>query len=139
MKVEDHIQLVTALLSLKGHALLSGYVYPVYGPLEHAGWKRVDMEVVSNPSVSRAGRTESLWISRNYASSVQAARNVPAPGGESKQIAALRRTHAMRVARTELSIRQAIKSISRTGGGVEISRVTGISRMQLHRRYSHLF
>jgi len=45
MTDEDHEDLVELLLGIKGKAVLSGYAHPIYGPLECAGWKRMDINV----------------------------------------------------------------------------------------------
>ena len=84
MSLEDHRELVDILLKIQGRALLSGYQHEVYGPLEEAGWARVD-KVTNCFAAGRtraAGlqgrgscthkqrRTESLWF--NYAPPVAA-------------------------------------------------------------------
>ena len=73
-----HKDLVSILLSIKGKAMLSGYIHDIYKPLEDAGWERIDWKV---PCTVRAGqkgskgtgsiksdsskhRIESVWI--NY-------------------------------------------------------------------------
>lgn len=40
MTLDDHIELVQALLHLRGHAVLSGYEHEIYRPLEDAGWQK---------------------------------------------------------------------------------------------------
>ena len=88
MSLEDHRELVGILLKIQGRALLSGYQHEVYGPLEEAGWARVDM--ITNCSVvgrtratglqgrgsliHKQRRTESLWF--NYAPPVAALRKL---------------------------------------------------------------
>lgn len=60
---KHHERLVSRLLQLKGKAVLSGYENEIYKPLEDAGWKRVDFQVVCNATNSiREQRTETLWI-----------------------------------------------------------------------------
>ena len=67
LTLADHADLVAALLALRGQAILSGYVHPVYAPLEAAGWRRLVREVplrAQNSAVSaEARRQECLWIS----------------------------------------------------------------------------
>lgn len=58
MTDEDHAALVGALLAIKGKALLSGYLHPVYEPLEQNGWRRIDFPVTS----SAAGRTRNTGL-----------------------------------------------------------------------------
>ncbi len=70
MSLQDHKDLVSVLLTLKGKVLLSGYAHPVYEPLEQTGWLRIDIPVyerVSNPrkTKKRSERLESLWVSPN--------------------------------------------------------------------------
>lgn len=77
MTLEDHQELVTLLLGVKGKVILSGYNSAVYEPLEEAGWERKDFKTVCFAAGrTRANgilgvgaakrlqpRTESLWIS----------------------------------------------------------------------------
>lgn len=58
LHTEDHQELVTALLDLKGMAILSGYATPLYQPLEDAGWARLDFETVC----CAAGRTRASGL-----------------------------------------------------------------------------
>ena len=53
LKNKDHEELIDTLLNYDGAVLLSGYNNPLYKPLEKAGWKRTDINVVC----SAAGRT----------------------------------------------------------------------------------
>ncbi|MGK9450286.1 DNA adenine methylase [Acidithiobacillus caldus] len=66
MCLEEHHALIDALLHLKGQAILSGYRHEaVHGPLEAAGWQRIDTKVHLYASVQDKNqkRTECLWIS----------------------------------------------------------------------------
>jgi len=70
---EHHRDLVKTLLSIQGKALLSGYRHAIYEPLERAGWRTLDFDLVSFAH-KRLGsgacddtskhRTETVWI--NY-------------------------------------------------------------------------
>lgn len=40
MTMDDHVELVRALLHLRGQAVLSGYDHEIYHPLEEAGWQK---------------------------------------------------------------------------------------------------
>ena len=76
MAAEDHQELVTLLLSLKGKVVLSGYNHPNYDPLEQAGWERYDFHTAcyvagrtrssglqgKGKALEKQGRVESLWI-----------------------------------------------------------------------------
>jgi DNA adenine methylase len=59
----DHVNLITALLDIKGKAILSGYEHQIYKPLQHAGWTLIKKEVTSPSSPTRNKRIECLWIS----------------------------------------------------------------------------
>ncbi len=73
---QDHNDLITALLNLKGSAVLSGYPSEIYKPLENASWERIDFQTVCYAAGrTRASnlqgkgavfkhqpRTECLWI-----------------------------------------------------------------------------
>lgn len=64
LTLEDHRELVAALLALKGKSILSGYYHDCYKPLEEAGWQRLEWDVpcmVVPKNKSR--RTECLWLS----------------------------------------------------------------------------
>jgi DNA adenine methylase len=66
MGLEDHHALIDALLRMKGQAILSGYRNEtVHGPLEAAGWQRIDTKVSLYASVQdkTQKRTECLWLS----------------------------------------------------------------------------
>ncbi|MBU2852911.1 DNA adenine methylase [Acidithiobacillus ferriphilus] len=66
MGLDDHHALIDALLCMKGQAILSGYRdEAVHGPLEAAGWQRIDTKVSLHASVQdkTQTRTECLWLS----------------------------------------------------------------------------
>lgn len=66
MRREDHEAMIDALLHLKGQAILSGYRdTDVHGPLETAGWQRIDTKVSLYASVQDKSqkRIECLWLS----------------------------------------------------------------------------
>jgi len=46
MSDDDHRDLVELLLTIEGHAVLSGYPNEIYRPLEEAGWERFEFDVV---------------------------------------------------------------------------------------------
>ncbi|MEM6503924.1 MAG: DNA adenine methylase [Planctomycetota bacterium] len=69
---EDHHDLVSILLKLKGHAILSGYATEIYDPLLKAGWKlRTHAKLCkigfntqrAKLDPKKAGRVECLWLS----------------------------------------------------------------------------
>lgn len=76
---QEHEQLITVLLTLKGKVLLSGYLCATYQRLEKAGWTRIDWPVTcgtasgtrssgtlgAGAARAKQGRVESVWL--NYA------------------------------------------------------------------------
>ncbi|MGO2141465.1 MAG: DNA adenine methylase [Leucobacter sp.] len=61
MTVEEHVELLEALLAHRGTAVLSGYANDLYDSML-AGWERVELKA---PKVEAgASRTEVLWIKR---------------------------------------------------------------------------
>jgi DNA adenine methylase len=76
MTDEDHEELVELLLGIKGQAMLSGYAHPIYGPLECAGWRRIDINAKCTAGAStvkkdgpenealkqEVDRVESVWL-----------------------------------------------------------------------------
>lgn len=79
LTLDDHRELVAAVLRIQGKAMVAAYNHPVYAPLDAAGWRRHDFSI----TCSAAGRTrlsgllgervvrtaqprvESIWISPN--------------------------------------------------------------------------
>jgi DNA adenine methylase len=140
--LEDHVRLVGHLKELKGHAVLSGYIHPVYQPLEALGWRRVDFDVIASTSNHRAKRIESLWLSASCERPIQHGAVIVTLQDQTKRQAAAYRTHVIRVGQSELQIKEAIFSLKRTKKTVtkmEVSRMTGISRVHLSRGYAHMF
>ena len=60
MSDADHVELASALASIRGRAVLSGYRTPLYDRL-YAGWRRIDAPARIAHSV-RQPRRESLWL-----------------------------------------------------------------------------
>jgi len=70
MTDSNHVDLINALLGLKGKVVLSAYDHPMYRPLEEAGWIKKSFLVTCTASPdkgdgSRSSREEVLWISPN--------------------------------------------------------------------------
>ena len=75
MTDDDHAELVEALLSIEGMAVLSGYPNETYKPLERAGWERRDFKTAcyaagrtrasgllgKGAALAKQARTESVW------------------------------------------------------------------------------
>jgi len=134
----DHQHLVLQLQRLQGMAVLSGYAHPVYEPLEQAGWMRIELSTFAYTSANRTARVECLWVAPVLA---EAAKD-KAPSLLTGRQSAAYRTHQMRVEESEALIQESIRSLQRIKCKVtkaEVSRMTGISRVHLSRRYAHLF
>lgn len=64
MSLDDHHELTERLIASPSMCVLSGYRHEaIHGPLEAAGWERVDMDVALSVAIERKGarRTESVW------------------------------------------------------------------------------
>lgn len=66
MEDEEHVQLVDALLNVKGSVVLSGYEHPLYDPLADAGWQVWRYPTVASMRVTseqelKPKRTEVVW------------------------------------------------------------------------------
>lgn len=142
MTIEDHMDMVDCLLKIEGKAILSGYVHAVYEPLELAGWKRIDIEVIAASSKTRAKRTECLWISPTCHQRAKKLTEIASTENLTNRQAAAYRVHKARTDDSEAKIIEAIKILKRINKKItkaEVARMTGISRVQISRRYSHLF
>jgi DNA adenine methylase len=62
LTADDHVALVEGLLTVRGMVMLSGYIHPLYRPLEHAGWQRIDYATYATIAQSQTGRTETIWL-----------------------------------------------------------------------------
>lgn len=58
MTLDDHVELVQALLGLRGQAMISGYDHEIYRPLEDAGWQKITWNV----SCHVVGRTRATGL-----------------------------------------------------------------------------
>lgn len=144
MSIDDHRQLVSLLLSLKGMSVLSGYRTPVYAPLEEAGWKVVEIETFASTSKHRTPRTECLWISPNCLNkkTLPPVLDVNTDGDLSNRQKAALRVHRHRKEQSTEAIKEAIYSLKRMKKKVTkvaVARMTGISREHITRYYSELF
>ncbi len=144
MSADDHRELVTQLLKLRGMFILSGYRSDIYAPLENAGWKRVEIETFAATSKTRTPRTECLWISPNCLNknTLPPAPDIEADESLSNRQKAALRVHRQRREQSETAIREAIYSLKRMKKKVTkvaVARMTGISREHITRHYSELF
>jgi len=145
MTVEDHEKMVTILLKSKGMFILSGYKTSVYEPLENAGWKRHEIEVVANSSITRTKRIECLWVSPSCLKNIPVAAAVPEIDNNeflSNRQKAAYRVHRHRRSQSEQSVVDSIKSLKRMKKRVTkvaVARMTGISREHITRYYSDHF
>lgn len=142
MSIGDHEKMVEALLSIKGMAVLSGYSHDIYLPLEDNGWTRIEIEVTAQTSKNRARRVECLWVShkrkKTGSNNIKAREN----SNLTKQQISAYELHDKRTSESERKIIESIKILKRINKKItkaEVSRMTGISRVQISRRYSYLF
>lgn len=143
MTASEHKALIQQLLTIKGFAILSGYSHPLYDePLLEAGWKRIDFEVVAHTSIKRAERTECVWINPRSIKRINVGALKFTHPNETGRQAGARRTHRIRTEQTEQLLKDAVTSLKATGKKVtqtSVSEMTGVSRVQISRRYRHLF
>jgi len=92
----DHERLVAYLLhELEGKVVLSGYMHPLYAPLEGAGWSRLDFQTACHAAgrtrltgmlgegaaMRMQPRTESVWLCPRTAAEVKPDRALWEAGG----------------------------------------------------------
>jgi DNA adenine methylase len=136
----DHREIVARVARIQGMAILSGYEHETYGPLERAGWKRIDLKTRTHASDYRARRVESLWVSPSVANHSDNRKLFLPPIERQRQGAY--RSHRVRVDTTTKRVARAISRFRVAGKKVTISgigRATDLSREHLSRRYRHLF
>ena len=145
---QDHAQLVQILLRIRGKAVVSGYGHEIYKPLEAAGWRRVDFDVIAFSSVHRSKRVESIWIKPDAVElpKVPDQRTGPAqPPKDNAAVgraAAARQTHKLRTDKTEELIVKTIETLrleKQKVTFISVASLTHISRQHLSRRYRYLF
>lgn len=118
--------------------ILSGYYSPLYTHLEDVGFTRVDTETISSVQKNKSVRVESIWISPSCVKNENININEPKNTRQSHAY----NLHKQRVSSSEKEIKSAIKSLKSIGKRVtktEVSKLTGISRVQISRRYQYLF
>ncbi|UUM20951.1 DNA adenine methylase [Mycoavidus sp. SF9855] len=67
MTKDDHVELLSAILKLKGMVILSGYAHELYDS-KLANWRRVTKQVQACGHRGGTKRTEVLWLSPNIPS-----------------------------------------------------------------------
>ncbi len=67
MTKDDHVELLSAILKLKGMVVLSGYAHELYDSAL-ANWRRVTKQVQASGHRGGTARTEVLWLSPNIPS-----------------------------------------------------------------------
>ena len=136
--VNDHVELLESIKQIKGMCIISGYYSPLYAHLEDIGFTRVDIETISSVQKNKSARVESLWISPSCVKNENINRDEPKNTRQSHAY----NLHKQRVLSSEKEIKSAIKSLKSIGKRVtktEVSKLTGISRVQISRRYQYLF
>ncbi|MGA7796724.1 MAG: DNA adenine methylase [Candidatus Acidiferrales bacterium] len=139
----DHRELVARLLTVKGMVILCAYNHvKIHGPLERAGWKKVDYDVAAQSSDHRARRLETLWLSpSSLLSSYQGNRKLFLSPRERMREGSYQ-LHRMRVASTTGKILGAIERLRRSEQKPTMARVARTikcSPEHLSRKYRHLF
>jgi len=135
---QDHEELIARLLKIRGMVVLSGYNHGTYAPLERAGWKRVDFDVVANISYRRTSRIESLWMSPAV---VNRKSNMFLSPTEKMRDGAYQ-THSTRVESSTKRVVRTIEKFRASGQRitiVDVARATKMSREHLGKKYRHLF
>jgi len=137
----DHRELVARLLAVRGMVVLSAYSHETtHKPLERAGWKRVDYDVVAQSSDRRARRLESLWLSPSVFNHAENRKLSLSPRERMREGAY--QLHRMRVTSTTRKILAAIERLRRGDERptiVRIARAIKCSPEHLCRKYRHLF
>lgn len=120
----DHEMMLSVIKRLDGMVVLSGYDNDLYNDCL-TGWQK---EYKSTVADGRGRRVEVVWVKTAHAN-------------ERMRQGAFK-THRARTGKTEQSIESAILFLTNSGkkpNKSSVARMTGISREQISRRYSHLF
>lgn len=137
----DHRGLVARLLTVRGMIVLCAYNHETtHKPLERAGWRRMDYEVVAQSSDHRARRLESLWLSPSVLNYAENRKLCLSPRERMREGAY--QLHRMRVASTTQKILRAMErlhSSQKKPTMAGVARVIGCSPEHLSRKYRHLF
>ena len=137
----DHRELVARLLTVRGMVILCAYSDEMtHRPLERAGWKRVDYEVVAQSSDHRARRLETLWLSPSVLNHAENRALCLSPREKMRE--GSYQLHRMRVASTTRKILEAIERIRRAEEKPTMAkgaRAIKCSPEHLCRKYRHLF
>lgn len=146
MDENDHRRLVSAVMSLCGKVVLSGYYNEDYRPLEENGWQRVDFDVPSYMSPRRNRRQESLWLSPTAQLHGSAVLSREAGADDTNTLVSNQgvnnHRHYINARDTERELVKAIAELRQEGRKItksEVGRRIGISREHLSRRYKHFF
>lgn len=136
MTTADHKALLAALCQLQGSVVLSGYSSELYSDMLQ-GWKRKEKTARISAGSGTGIRTECVWINSNCQEKLQAGSIGMRHTSRGAYI-----THHVRAEKTENAIRAAIDTLRGTGEPVTkkaVADITGLSREQISRRYSHCF
>jgi DNA adenine methylase len=138
----DHQKLVARLLTVRGMVILCGYNHEMtHKPLERAGWKRVDYDVVAQSSDHRARRLETLWLSPSVLNDASENRALCLSPHQRMREGSYQ-LHRMRVASTTGKILGAIERLRRAEERptmAKVARAIKCSPEHLCRKYRHLF
>jgi DNA adenine methylase len=137
---EDHRELVSRLLSVRGMVILSGYNHQTYSPLERAGWGRIDHPTCTHVRGSLTRRVECLWLSPSVARNGNNQKLFWSPTERMSEGA--HRAHSVMVAATSKKVMRAIERLRARGKkptATRLAHATKMSREHLARKYRHLF
>ena len=124
MNDSDHENLLKMLIKISGQIVLSGYDNEMYNDFL-SGWKKVSKESIND---KRKKKTEMLWIKQ--------------PSLNERMRQGAYSTHEKRTSRTRNILVEAIGQLQKERMKINkssVSKLTGISREQISRRYSDLF
>ncbi len=137
---DDHRELVSCLLSIRGMVILSGYAHKTYEPLQRAGWGRIDHPTCTHVRGSLTYRVECLWLSPSVARNGNNQKLFSSPTERMSEGA--HHAHSVMVAATSKKLLRAIERLRARGKkptATSLARATKMSREHLARKYRHLF
>lgn len=132
----QHVELLTQLNSLKGMITLSGYASELYNDML-PGWRCETKRARISAGAGTGIKTECLWLNPQCQDALERG----AVGIHHSPHGAYI-THHIRQQGTEIKIRKAIAQLQRHGEKItkaSVSKIAGISREQISRKYGYLF
>ncbi|MCG9708258.1 DNA adenine methylase [Pseudoalteromonas sp. Isolate3] len=136
MTTSDHEALLNELKKLDGSVILSGYPSDLYNDLL-SGWRLENKQARISAGSGTGLRTECIWLNPACVENLK-----KGYVGMHHTSRAAYITHHVRAEKTENAIRAAIEKLMDSGETVTkkaVADITGVSREQISRRYSHCF